>query len=65
MPKTNGYVKRDSKTGESTVRLNRDVTALLDIYCKYTNQTKQTVVNREVKRILNVYFEKLREAADD
>lgn len=62
MPKTQDYVKRESKSARAHVDIRADVNKLLDIYCKINNKNKTVYVNEIIEKEMQTVFEKLREA---
>lgn len=65
MPKTNGYVQRQTVNGEFSPRINSEVNKLLDIYCKINGLNKTQYVNDLIARELEAKFRKLQEPMDN
>jgi hypothetical protein len=49
MPKTNGYVKRETRDGEFSGRLKKENAAVLDLYCRVNGINKTTMLNKIVE----------------
>lgn len=62
MPRTSGYVKRDTRNGEFSPRIKPAVNVKLDIYCKVNGLNKTKVVNEIVDAWLEEKFERLNES---
>ena len=62
MPKTCGYVRRDTRSGEFSPRIKPAVNAKLDIYCKVNGLNKTKCVNDIVDAWLEKKFERLNES---
>ena len=49
MPKTKGYVKRETRDGEFSGRLKKENAAVLDLYCRVNGINKTTMLNKIVE----------------
>lgn len=61
MPRTNGYVGRDSKTGEFSCTINKDVNKMLDIYCRINGFNKTRFVNDLIRDKMEEVYNKLKD----
>ena len=59
MPKTNGYVKRNTKDGEFSCHISKDVNQMLDLYCRLKKKNKTAVVNAIVRSEMEKVFGEL------
>jgi len=64
MPKTDGFINRDSKNGEFTAHITRENNLLLTIYCKLNGFNKTSYINKLVADDMATKFSILREASN-
>ena len=60
MPKTNAFVSRESKNGEFSCHIKKDVNKLLDIYCKVNGLNKTQYVNDVLQKEMEERFKVLK-----
>lgn len=63
MPKTDGFINRDSKDGTSSITIRKDNNARLNIYCQINGFNKTSYVNKLIEEDMKAKFDVLREAA--
>lgn len=61
MPKTNEYIARQSKNGEFSPRIRKEINLMLDMYCKINACNKTDFVNNVLESVLTEKFYKLKE----
>lgn len=59
MPKTNGYVKRAKTPDKMHVDLQKDVSQMVEIYCKIKNLNKTKFVNSVLREYMENKFAKI------
>lgn len=61
MPRTQGYVGRESKNGEFSCHIKGEINRMLDIYCKVNGKNKTAFVNEVIAEKMSDAFLKLKE----
>lgn len=61
MPRTSTYLDRESKNGEFSCHIRKNINTLLTIYCKVNHINKTLYVNKVMERDMMSKFNKLSE----
>ena len=61
MPKTDGFINRDSKNGEFSPKIKKEINAKLNIYCQINGMNKSQYINNVLEKDLDEKFIKLKE----
>lgn len=65
MPRTDSYTNRESKNGEFSCHIRKEVNTLLTVYCKVNNINKTVYVNEVIERDMLSKFNRLVEEVAD
>lgn len=63
MPKTDGFINRDSKNGEFSAHVSKENNRLLTIFCQINGYNKTSYVNKLIAEDMRSKFNVLKEGS--